>query len=132
MFLKNIFLKTLRDYRLSILIWGGGLALVAVALAQSYNSLFTGPDRARLIADYQKTVEAFSTLTGKATNLDTFGGFISYQIARVVILVVPLFSFLTGSAIIRGEEEKGSLTCSLVRHILAGRCCSRNGPGWWR
>ncbi len=109
MFFKNVFLKTLWDYRLQILIWGGGLALVGVTLAPSFAGLFNGPNKAKLLADYKKATESFSFLAGIATDLDTFTGYMSYQIARTLPVLLAIFGLLAGSGLVRAEEEKGSL-----------------------
>jgi ABC-type taurine transport system ATPase subunit len=43
--LRTIFLKTIRDYRWSILFWGIALVLYVSSEAQAYGKLFHGPDR---------------------------------------------------------------------------------------
>ncbi len=108
--LRNIFLKTVRDYLRQILIWGGGLGLLMVFYGASYTSIFgTGLGRAKAIEDYRKTVEAFTILTGKVYDIDTFGGFVNNKIGSVMPIFLGIWVLLAGSAIIRGEEERGSL-----------------------
>lgn len=108
--LRNIFLKTVRDYRRQILIWGGGLGLLMFVYGFAYNSVFgAGPNRAQLIEDYKKAFDSFSILTGKVYDLDTFGGFIMAKIGSAIPIILGIWALLAGSAIIRGEEEKGSL-----------------------
>ena len=108
--LQSIFLKTVRDYRRQILIWGGGIGLLMLAYGSGYNSIFgEGPGRAKAIEDYRKTVEAFSMLTGKIYDIDTFGGFINTKIGSVMPVLLGIWAVLAGSAITRGEEERGSL-----------------------
>jgi len=107
--LKNIFLKTVRDNLWSVLIWGGGLALLMLSTLQAYNGIFSGPNKAQMINNFKQATEAFSFLTGKAYDLDTFGGYLNYQFSRTGSLLLPIFALLMGSKLIRGEEEKGSL-----------------------
>lgn len=107
---NNIFLKTLRDYFRQILIWGGGLGLVMLVYGVGYNSIFgTGPDRAKAVEDYRKTIESFTILTGKIYDIDTFGGFVTTKIGSGMPILLGIWALLAGSKLIRGEEERGSL-----------------------
>jgi ABC-2 type transport system permease protein len=108
--LRNIFLKTLRDYRFQVLIWGGGLGLLMLVYGPAYNSVFgPGPNRAKIIEDYKKSFESFSMLTGKVSDLDTFGGFITAKVGSAIPILLGIWALLAGSNIIRGEEERGNL-----------------------
>ncbi|NWJ98517.1 MAG: ABC transporter permease subunit [Chloroflexi bacterium] len=107
--LRNIFLKTIRDYRLQILILGGWVALLMLFIVQAYTSLFSGPDRIKLMADYKKGIQGLSFFIGKGYDTDTLGGFITIEVMGIVPVVLAIFALMVGSAIIRGEEEKGSL-----------------------
>lgn len=110
MLLKNIFLKTLRDYRLSILLWGLALAALMAATAKSYPTFFIeGQNKAAQIADLQKLANSFSFLTGPATDLNILGGFVTWRLMNTLGVLVSIFGLLMGSALIRGEEEKGTL-----------------------
>jgi ABC-2 type transport system permease protein len=107
---NNIFLKTLRDYFRQILIWGGGIGLVMLVYGVGYNSIFgTGPDRAKAVEDYRKTIESFTILTGKIYDIDTFGGFITAKIGSGIPILLGIWALLAGSGILRGEEERGNL-----------------------
>jgi ABC-2 type transport system permease protein len=107
--LRNTFLKTIRDYRLQILILGGWLALTMLLLVQAYAGVFTGPDRAKFIADYAKGIQSLSFVVGKGYDVDTVGGFITFEVMIVFSVTLAVFALMVGSGIIRGEEEKGSL-----------------------
>ncbi len=108
--LLNIFLKTVRDYRRQILIWGGGLGLIMLSYGAAYSSVFgEGPNRAKLIEDYRKTIDSFSILTGKVYDIDTFGGYINVKIGSVMPVLLGIWALLVGSALVRSEEERGSL-----------------------
>lgn len=104
-----IFAKTVRDYRFQVLVWGGGLALLMLAVAQSYTNLFKGADRPQLIEDYKKTAGAFSFLIGNVYGADTFGAYLVSELQGIIPALLSIFSLMAGSALIRGEEEKGSL-----------------------
>lgn len=105
----DIFRKTMRDYRRSIAIWGGGLALLMLTAGTTYNGVIGGPDKAQQIASLQKIIDSFGFLIGKAYDLDTFGGFVTTRHLGQVPVLLGLFALLSGSALIRGEEERGSL-----------------------
>lgn len=105
----DIFRKTLRDYRKSIVIWGGGLALLMLTVGTAYNGVLGGPDKAQQVASLQKIADQFGFLIGKAYDLDTFGGFVTTRYLGIIPVLLGIFALLSGSALIRGEEERGSL-----------------------
>jgi ABC-2 type transport system permease protein len=107
--LRNVFLKTVRDYRISILVWGGGIGVLMLYYAYAFVEFFKGPDQAKLMEDYAKAVNSFSFFTGKATDVNTYGGFLTTEFMLYLPVLLGLFAMLTGSKLIRGEEEKGSL-----------------------
>lgn len=109
--LRNTFLRTLREYRLSILIWGGALAMVLAASTSSYTAFFFGSatNKAQQLRDLRQLADSFSIIFGKVYDLDTFGGFLTFRLFSLLPLVTGIFGFLVGSALIRGEEERGAL-----------------------
>jgi ABC-2 type transport system permease protein len=109
--LGNIFLKTVRDYRWSILWWGGGVAFLMGATAAAYPTLFSGSgaNQAKQQADLQDLANSFSFLTGKVPEINTLGGFMYLKAIIYGVVLFALFAILAGSALIRGEEERGSL-----------------------
>ncbi len=107
--LRNILLKTLRDYRTPILVWGLGLAALMATFGQSYASLFSGANRGKLLEDFKKTSDSFAILSGKATDVSTLGGFVTTRVMGFMPVLISIMALIAGSALIRGEEEKGSL-----------------------
>ena len=110
----KVFLKTMRDYRLQILIWGGSLAALLAYYAWVYVDIFMKPNRAQVLAEYQKAFDNFSFITGKAYDIDTYGGFITAEFMAYLPVLVGLFALLCGSALLRSEEERGSLDVLLA------------------
>jgi ABC-2 type transport system permease protein len=113
--LRNIFLKTVRDYRRQILIWGGGFFLLML-YGLVYNTVF-GPDvpnRAKVIEDYRKTVESFTVITGKVYDIGTFGGFVNTKIGGTMGILMGIWALMAGSGLIRTEEERGSMDVLLT------------------
>lgn len=111
--LKNVFVKTVRDYRWSILWWGGGLAFLMAATSGTYPSLFNGPNKAKQMADLQSLISSFSFLTGKVSEATTFGGFMYVKAIVYGVVLMSFFAILAGTMLIRGEEERGSLDVAL-------------------
>ncbi len=111
MLLKNLFLKTLRDNRRSVLIWGSGLALILVGTGASYESIFgaPGPERIKLAQQYKDLAKSFSFLTGEMYDVETYGGYLTARMSGILVVLFSIFALFAGSGIIRGEEEKNSL-----------------------
>ncbi len=107
--LRNTFFRTLREYRLAIILWGLGLFLLTYSTAPTYSALLNGPDREKQLADLQKLTETFAFITGKAYDLNTYGGFITYRVIGLLPAMLSIFTLLAGSNLIRGEEERGAL-----------------------
>jgi ABC-2 type transport system permease protein len=107
-------MKTLRDYRLSMLIWSVSLAFLLAYYAWVYVDLFMKTNRAQVLAEYQQVFDKFSFLTGRAYDIDTYGGFITAEFMAYLPVLVGLFALLSGSALIRSEEERGSLDVLLA------------------
>ena len=106
---RNIFLKTLRDYRRAILIWGGGIALLMASIPPSYDGLFVGPTRNFQIQEFEKLTNSFAFLLGKIYDMDTLGGFVTYRYPLVFAAILAIFGLITGSGLSRGDEERGLL-----------------------
>lgn len=104
-----IFRRTLRDDLRSILIWGGGLALLMLTVGTAYNQAIGGPNKAQEVASLEKIYKSFTFLVGPAYDLDTLGGFVTTRYMSVVPVILGIFALLAGSFLIRGEEERGSL-----------------------
>ena len=104
MFFRNVFLKTLRDYRIAILGWGIGMGLTIVSPMAS-------------VAELIKTPEARAALAALATQFawnadpvaaDTIGGYATFKIGIFAFLIC-VWPLLAASRMLRGEEDRGSL-----------------------
>jgi ABC-2 type transport system permease protein len=107
--LKNIYLKTLRDNRWSILIWGVASFGLMQSIIQGYKAFFSGTDFDKQVAEVEKIYSSFSVLLGKVYDLNTVGGFTDARFIGIMPILYSIFALLAGSGIIRGEEEKNSL-----------------------
>ncbi len=112
--LRNNFLKTVYDFRLSIFFWGLGFAFLILIICGNYNDVVQGADRTNVLVGYKKLANLPGYPGGGAPDTDTFGGFITFRMLGGVPLILGIFGVLAGSSIIRGEEDKGSLDLLLT------------------
>jgi ABC-2 type transport system permease protein len=102
--LRSIFLKTLRDYRVAILGWGIGMGLVVISPMASVAALVTTPQaRQQLIS-----IAATFAWNADPVAVDTIGGYATFKIG-IFIFLIALWPLLAGSRMLRGEEDRGSL-----------------------
>ncbi len=104
MWFKNIYLKTLRDYRIAILGWGYGLGVLMFAVVSAVSSVMATPQaRASLVS----LATSYSWLADPVA-VDTPGGYATWKYG-FTILIMALWPLLACSRMLRGEEERGSL-----------------------
>jgi ABC-2 type transport system permease protein len=102
--LRSIFLKTLRDYRVAILGWGIGMGLVVVSPMASVSALLTTQQqREQLIS-----LAAQFSWNADVVAVDTIGGYATFKIG-IFIFLIAVWPLLAGSRMLRGEEDRGSL-----------------------
>jgi ABC-2 type transport system permease protein len=101
---SSIYLKTLRGFRVPILGWGLGLgALMAAVLAAIPTVLGTPEARAAVVA----LGPSFAWFADPI-KIDTAGGYATWKYG-LTILVLAIWPILAQSAILRGEEDRGSM-----------------------
>jgi ABC-2 type transport system permease protein len=102
--LRNIYLKTLRDYRVAILGWGIGMGLVVISPMASVAALVTTPQaREQLVG-----LAASFAWNADPVKVDTIGGYATFKIGIFIFLIV-IWPLLVGSRMLRGEEDRGSM-----------------------
>jgi ABC-2 type transport system permease protein len=104
MWFRNIYLKSLRDYRIAIFGWGIGLGLLMYAVLSAISSL-TGTPAAR--AAVVALARSYSWIA-EPIKVDTPGGYATWKYG-FTILIMAIWPLLVGSRTLRGEEERGSL-----------------------
>ncbi|MBJ7600320.1 MAG: hypothetical protein DLM67_10480 [Candidatus Nephthysia bennettiae] len=115
MWLRSVYLKTLRDYRVAILGWGIGMGLVVVSPMASVGTLLTTPQaREQLVS-----LAASFAWNADVVAVDTIGGYATFKIG-IFIFLIAIWPLLAGSRMLRGEEDRGSmdLLLSLPRRRL--------------
>ena len=105
--LRNVFSKTIRDQRRSLLWWGLGLTLLTVVTMLFYPSLSEATELNDLLNDDNPLIKAF---IGDVPDLTSPEGFLNSQIFFLMLPLLFLgYAISQGSGAIAGEEEKGTL-----------------------
>src|ERR1700681_245218 len=108
MWLRSVFLKTLRDYRIPIFGWGIGMGLVVVSPMASVATLLTTPQaRAELVS-----LAATFAWNADVVAVDTIGGYATFKIG-IFVFLIAVWPLLAASRMLRGEEDRGSLAVLL-------------------
>jgi ABC-2 type transport system permease protein len=106
----SVFGKTLRDSRRAILLVGGVLALVLIAVSQAIVTEFATPaSRLEIEALVAAVPPILQGLAGPVVNVGTLGGYLSYKYGTFFPLVASLWSILALSGTLAGEARRGSL-----------------------
>src|SRR6266852_3653476 len=98
---RSIWSKTLRDYRVPILAWGIGLALLMfVGFATATTSV---------LAAFVSIAPLVSFL-GEPVAMQTPAGYISFRYMETTLpLLLSFWPILAGARLLRGEEERGTM-----------------------
>jgi len=104
---RNIWSKSLRDYRVAIISWGIGLGvLMAAGFAMS---------TPEVIASFSSTLTQLFRFLGDPYAIQTPEGYITFRWMGVFIpLMLSFWPILAGSRMVRGEEERGTLDVLLA------------------
>jgi ABC-2 type transport system permease protein len=115
---RSIWTKTLRDYRVPILGWGLGLALLVYFTIVSYAQLTLSARQDA--AHFASTLRFF----GDPVALTTPVGYATWKQMGSLPLILGIWTVLAGARLLRREEERRSLDillatpCSRVRLLL--------------
>ena len=105
--LRNVFLKSLRDQRMSLMFWGIGVACLSFVTVLFYPSIKDVPDFSKLFEDSEVLTRVFA---GGFTDLSSPEGYLNSQLYSLAVPILFLiFTIGRGSDAIAGEEEKGTL-----------------------
>jgi ABC-2 type transport system permease protein len=111
--MRNIFTKTLWDYRRSILFWSIGIILMVFMYASLFPSL--SGNTQQLTEAFKSLPEGLSAVIGDIGRLGTAEG---YMTSEYINLTYPIFLVIlgisVGSALIAKEEESGTIELILA------------------
>ena len=97
-------------------IWSAVLAITLFAGAEAYRSAYRDETARRLLVATLGHSRALEVLYGPPLRLDTVGGFAAWRYGTAVYVVAGLWTLLTVTRLLRGEEEQGR-----AEPLLTGR-----------
>jgi polyether ionophore transport system permease protein len=113
--LRTVWSKTLWEYRIAILGWGIGLAILIFIHYPYYSALSLETRNAT-----QQYAQNFRFL-GEPVALTTPGGYATWHTLGLVPIILGIWTVLAGARLVRGEEERGSLDLLLATPWLRVR-----------
>jgi ABC-2 type transport system permease protein len=108
MWFRNVFLKTLREYRIAILGWGIGLGLLMYVVLSAVESVMGSAQAKAALVSLAKSYAWLA----EPVQIATPGGYATWKYG-FTILIMALWPLLAGSRMLRGEEERGSMDALL-------------------
>lgn len=109
--LRNVFLKSLRDQRMSLIFWGIGVAVLTLVTILFYPTVKEAPDFSKVFEESEVLASVFA---GGFTDLTSPEGYLNSQLYSLLVPILFLiFTIGQGSGAIAGEEEKGTLDIML-------------------
>lgn len=118
MFLKTIFLKNVRDKRMSIFWWSLGFFLFIFLISSVFPAIQeSAPDLEAYIENLPDALtEAFGI--GEASTLTTPSGFLNAELYTLMLpIMILIFTIGIGSSTIAGEEESGTMDLLLSNPV---------------
>lgn len=113
---KNVFLKTLRDQRRSVLFWGVGLVVLSMYITLFYPTVQKLPDLNKLFEQAPKGIAAL--WGGQIPDYTSPVGYFNMELFTFTLPILMLvFAIGFGSGAIAGEEEKGTLDFLLANPV---------------
>jgi ABC-2 type transport system permease protein len=117
MLLANPFTKALRDGRRAVLGWAIGVGAVALMYAAFYPSI-SKPDVAQALENYPDSVKRAFNLNDITSPAGYLG---SYVFGLLVPVLLVVFTVITGSRVVAGDEEAGVLDLVLAHPVSRTR-----------
>ncbi len=113
-FLRTVFLKSLRDQAKSILGWGLGLGGLA------WLTLLFYPEVAKMgssFDDMLKSMPALAGFLGDVATFTTIGGYVVSQLLSYMPMVLAIYAVLAATSTITGEIESGTIDTLLSQPV---------------
>lgn len=117
--LRSLFLKTVRDLRGQILGWGLGAGAMAVMVILLYPAFKDQMGAFTALLD--KYPPALTAFFGDITRLTDLPGWANVEFFTWMPPILVIFAVATGTGLIAGEEEKGTLDLLLSQPIRRWR-----------
>jgi ABC-2 type transport system permease protein len=108
--LGSVYAKTVRDSRLAFLIVAGLLGGLMVVVGGGISSIYSTLESRREMANLATEVPPImSGLTGKALNVGSIGGYMTWKYGPYFAMIAGIWSILALSGTLASEARRGSL-----------------------
>jgi len=125
--MRGILSKTLHDLRAGLLGWGSSLVITAAFLIYIYPSFAGMPELQRLVEDVPPELRV---LYGRFADITTLEGFLAVEAFNLFLPALFLvYAIIAGSALIGGEEERGTLDLLLAHPVARWRLVAEKFAG---
>jgi ABC-2 type transport system permease protein len=104
--------------------WGAAFAVVLYSSSATYLSAYPRQEQRLALARSLESNLGLSALLGPTRSVDTVGGFAAWRSLGVLSVVGAIWGVLTGSRLLRGEEESGRWEI-----VLSGRTTRSRAAG---
>jgi ABC-2 type transport system permease protein len=88
-------------------IWAAVVAIVALSGIEAFKSAYSNELAREAFARSVAKLPSFQALYGRATGVDTTGGFLTWRYGDTLTVVVGLWALLAVTRVLRGDEETG-------------------------
>jgi len=116
--MSTVFRHALRRFRGQVLSWGMALALLGWMIVSVYDTIAAQQENIiKLISNYPRELMAFFGAGNRPLDLFTPEAFLSFEFLSLAPVILGIFAVLTGSGLLVGDEEKGTLDLLLAHPI---------------
>jgi ABC-2 type transport system permease protein len=124
--LGTIFGKTIRDSRRAMILIGGVLGVLLVAISTAIIAQFpTAASRTELGDVIRAVPPILAGLAGRVVNIETLGGYVQYKYGTFFPILASLWLIIAMSGTLAGEARRGSLelvaSTGMTRRAIAGQ-----------
>lgn len=124
--LVNVFTKTLRDQRRSLIGWSIGVAALVLVEGALWPSIRDMPNLDEFLANYPDALKKAFNLGAMTTGT----GFLNAELYTLVLPILFLvFGISRGARLVAGEEEAGTLEVVLVTPVSTTRILLEKAAG---
>jgi len=119
--LRNVYAKSLRDMRRSIVWWSLGLIAMTALMIAVYPTVRDNPDLNKLVENYPDALRAFIAFGGELDYTSGAGYLGSELFAFMVPLLLAVAAIGAGARATAGEEEAGTIDLLLANPVSRRR-----------
>jgi ABC-2 type transport system permease protein len=119
--LRNVFLKSIRDFRRGFVWWTVGLVGYVAMIVSVYPTIRDNPDLNKLVESYPEALKAFIAFGGQF-DFTSAAGYLGSELFSFMFPALFLVASVgNGAASIAGEEERGTLDLLLAEPLSRTR-----------